>query len=83
MLRTLSTISAILQIWAAGFATALLKKRSSSASPSNGVAELNGSENGASVLKKQDKEPELLEVVLLSILQKFFSTVLKLPDIDL
>ncbi|XP_038883889.1 transmembrane protein 53 [Benincasa hispida] len=57
------------QVWAAGFSAAILKKNSSSASPM-----VNGEE--------VDKRPLLLETIVLSSLEKFFSVALKLPDVD-
>lgn len=59
-------------MWAAGFAAAILKKRSSSAQP---MVEDNSS-------KVQQREPSKMEIVVLSLLEKFFSVILKLPEVD-
>lgn len=57
------------QVWAAGFSAAILKKNSSSASPTVHGEEI-------------DKKPLLLETLVLSSLEKFFSVALKLPDVN-
>lgn len=57
------------QVWAAGFSAAILKKNSSSASPV-----VNGEEI--------DKKPQLMETLVLSTLEKFFSVALKFPDVE-
>ncbi|KAF7828877.1 transmembrane protein 53 [Senna tora] len=58
------------QVWAAGFSAAILKKRSSSA---QGQGDMPNSSK---------KEPSTTEIVVLSLLEKFFSVTLKLPDVD-
>ncbi|XP_043709988.1 transmembrane protein 53-B [Telopea speciosissima] len=69
------------QVWAAGFSAAILKKRSSSTSPSvNDIGQ--ESESDKSVAKMPEKEPPFLEMALLSVLVKFFSVILKLPDVN-
>ena len=62
-----------LQVWAAGFAAAILKKRSSS---------INGLESAVTDSKLQKEEPGMIEAVLLSALEKFFAFVLNMPDVN-
>ncbi|KAF8377919.1 hypothetical protein HHK36_031307 [Tetracentron sinense] len=70
------------QVWAAGFSAAFLKKHSSSAYPSVEVIEGNEVESQKGVSKMQEKKLPMIETVLLSALQKFFSVILKLPDVN-
>lgn len=63
-----------LQIWAAGFTAAILKKRSSTIntepnSPGNEEAE-------------QKKEPVGIESMMLSSLEKLFPIVLNIPEVN-
>ncbi|KAI5665198.1 hypothetical protein M9H77_24521 [Catharanthus roseus] len=69
------------KVWAAGFATAMLKKRSSSTYP---LVEAGGNKMGDSIdtSKIQGKDPLLIETLLLSAFEKMFSFLLKLPDIN-
>ena len=60
-------------MWAAGFSTALLKKR-------NSVMNENRSEVNLS--KMQGNEPPMVETVVLSVLERLFSVLLKLPDVE-
>ncbi|KAF5451456.1 hypothetical protein F2P56_026563 [Juglans regia] len=71
------------QVWAAGFATAILQKRSSAAYPVVDSGELNEFNSKMNMPKMQENKPPLIETVLLSALEKFFSVVLKLPDVEL
>ncbi|XP_077244337.1 alpha/beta-Hydrolases superfamily protein [Tasmannia lanceolata] len=64
------------QVWAAGFAAALLKKRSSL------TYEGDAFDEEKNKLQVQDDKLPLLETVFLSILEKFFSILLKLPDVN-
>lgn len=70
------------KVWAAGFAAALLKKRSSAAYPSVEAGEDNAVESETNVAKLGPKEPLLVEVVLLLLLEKLFSFLLNTPDIN-
>lgn len=70
------------KVWAAGFAAAFLKKRSSAIYPSVEAGEGNGLESGLPLSNMGQKEPLLVEVVLLSLLEKLFSFLLNLPDLN-
>ncbi|GAA0174155.1 hypothetical protein LIER_27602 [Lithospermum erythrorhizon] len=69
------------KVWAAGFTAALLKKRSSSASTS---FEPGGENQEGSAPESIEKEEErlLIETMLLSAFEKFFSFLLNLPNIN-
>ncbi|KDP31647.1 hypothetical protein JCGZ_14963 [Jatropha curcas] len=70
------------KVWAAGFSAALLKKRSSTVNSLAEAKQMNvlGSQSIESNI--QEKEPPSVESMVLSILEKLFSVVLKLPDVD-
>ncbi|KAF9609606.1 hypothetical protein IFM89_017701 [Coptis chinensis] len=70
-----------LKVWAAGFSAALLKKRSSATLPSE-EAIRHELQIDDGISKLQETEPLLVETLLLSSLEKFFSFVLKLPDVN-
>ncbi|KAM1529254.1 hypothetical protein ACFX1Z_018479 [Malus domestica] len=70
------------KVWAAGFSAAILKKRSSLTSAAIEARELNESEDAASLSKLQEEKPPLSEAVVLLILEKLFSVLLKFPDVD-
>lgn len=61
-----------LQVWAAGFAVAILKKLNSK----------NGSENGGTDSTLQKAEPRMVEAVVLASLEKFFKSVLNMPEVE-
>ncbi|CAI8588678.1 unnamed protein product [Vicia faba] len=63
------------QVWAAGFATAILKKRSSSA---QALADVGSKPK--SQAKIQQNEPSITEIVVFSLLEKIFSFLLQLPE---
>ncbi|KAJ0982076.1 hypothetical protein J5N97_010331 [Dioscorea zingiberensis] len=69
------------KIWAAGFSTAMLKKRNSSALASAETTEglFDGNMNKLSM---QENGPILYEAVLLSVLEKFFTIILSLPSVN-
>ncbi|KAI3978833.1 hypothetical protein MKX01_016008 [Papaver californicum] len=71
------------KVWAAGFSAAMLKKRGSSILPSEGfIREANGSTPVKSISKVEEDEPFFIETMLLAVLEKFFSFVLKLPEVN-
>lgn len=69
-------------MWAAGFSAALLKKSSSSAYPLVEVTEQNEPKSEVYSSKVQGKERLIIETMLLSVLEFFFSVLLKLPDVN-
>ncbi|KAL3630280.1 hypothetical protein CASFOL_023264 [Castilleja foliolosa] len=68
------------KVWAAGFTTALLKKSSSATYPSTETEQ--AAQLGTNGSKTQDKEPFLIEALLLFAFEKLFSYLLNLPDIN-
>lgn len=71
------------KVWAAGFSAALLKKRSSLTHPS--VKPTDGNELQSEVSSPKgiaDKRPIIVEAMLLSALEKLFSVILNLPDVN-
>ncbi|XP_038724029.1 transmembrane protein 53-like [Tripterygium wilfordii] len=64
------------KVWAGGFSAAILKERSSLGKPMVQTPEMNGSDS------QVQEEPPVIETVLLSMLEKLFSVVLKLPEVD-
>ncbi|GAB2279555.1 hypothetical protein Dimus_014198 [Dionaea muscipula] len=67
------------QVWAAGFATAMLKKRSHVV---YGSAEFGNLYSDGTMPKMQEKMQSFIETLLLLILEKTFSYLLKLPDVN-
>lgn len=67
------------KVWAAGFAAALLKKRSTAIYPLSEAIEPNKDRNQE---KLHDKDPLLTEAALLLVLEKLFGFLLKLPDVN-
>ncbi|KAG8484127.1 hypothetical protein CXB51_022940 [Gossypium anomalum] len=61
-----------LQVWAAGFAVAIMKKLNSK----------NGSENRGTDSTLQKVEPQMVEAVVLASLEKFFKSVLNMPEVQ-
>lgn len=66
------------KVWAAGFAAALLKKRSTAIYPLSEAIEPNKDRNQ----EKHDKDPLLSEAALVLVLEKLFGFLLKLPDVN-
>ncbi|GMI94052.1 hypothetical protein like AT2G18245 [Hibiscus trionum] len=62
-----------LKVWAAGFTAAILKKQSSLVS---------GLESAVTDSKLQKEEPGMIEAVLLSALEKFFASILNMPNVN-
>ncbi|KAL2902074.1 Transmembrane protein 53 [Bienertia sinuspersici] len=67
------------KVWAAGFTAALLKKRNNVIPPSS--EDINPSTD-KNKLNFQDKDPLIMEAVLLAVLEKMFSFLLKFPDVN-
>ncbi|XP_039033958.1 transmembrane protein 53-like isoform X2 [Hibiscus syriacus] len=61
------------KVWAAGFTAAILKKQSYL---------VNGLRSAVTDSKLQKEEPGIIEAVLLSALEKFFASVLNMPDVN-
>ncbi|TYI14645.1 hypothetical protein ES332_A08G134900v1 [Gossypium tomentosum] len=59
-------------VWAARFAVAILKKLNSK----------NGLENGGIDSTLQKAEPQMVEAVVLASLEKFFKSVLNMPEVE-
>ncbi|KAM1156350.1 hypothetical protein ACFX2B_026866 [Malus domestica] len=70
------------KVWAAGFSAAILKKHSSLTSFAVEARDLNEWEDAASLSKLQEEKPPLVEAVVLLMLEKLFSVLLKFPDVD-
>lgn len=70
------------KVWAAGFSAALLKKRSSGAQLLVEAKAINELGSQACESNIHEKEPPLVEAMVLSVLEKLFSVVLKSPDVD-
>ncbi|XP_029123733.1 uncharacterized protein [Elaeis guineensis] len=70
------------QVWAAGFCAALLKKDSSLTHSSVKPMEEGKMNGDFNRLNTKDIRPRLIEMILLSILAKFFSILLMLPDVN-
>ncbi|XP_009778840.1 uncharacterized protein [Nicotiana sylvestris] len=70
------------KVWAAGFTTALLQKRSSSVYPSVEAGEGIEVQSGLTSGNIQGKEPMLMETLLLAAFEKLFSFLLNLPDVN-
>lgn len=70
------------QVWAAGFSAAILKKRNSVASAAPEARALDELEAEVTMSNTEEKGGPMVETVLLSLLEKFFSVLLKLPDVE-
>ena len=71
MFLTISRIG--LQVFVAGFSAAILKKQSPAASRETSNADISS--------PQQENDQPLVETVLLQLLEKFFSAILKLPNV--
>ncbi|KAJ4822934.1 hypothetical protein Tsubulata_000285 [Turnera subulata] len=69
------------KVWAGGFSAALLKNRSSATLRSAEINNINGLDNQSGELGVKEK-PQLFESLVLSALEKLFSVILKLSDVD-
>ncbi|KAK2657169.1 hypothetical protein Ddye_010221 [Dipteronia dyeriana] len=69
------------KVWAGGFSAAILKKRSSSAfSPAESI---NGFEIGeVSASKTKEKEPQMVETMVFSVLEKVFTSMVNSPAMN-
>ena len=65
-----------MKVWAAGFSAALFKKRGSSALA---LEEFSAAGNEG---HKASAHQDLTELVVLSLLEKIFSIILRLPDVN-
>lgn len=64
------------KVWAAGYCAALMKRRTSAAYSAN------SSEGNTDRPNNKDSKPPLLEIIAAFILEKFFSIILFLPDVN-
>ncbi|XP_010679748.2 uncharacterized protein LOC104895047 [Beta vulgaris subsp. vulgaris] len=67
------------KVWAAGFAAALLKKRNTVIPPSSEDIEPSTSGKKSDL---QDEDPLVIKAVTLAVLEKLFSFLFKLPDVN-
>ncbi|XP_060193228.1 uncharacterized protein LOC132622616 isoform X2 [Lycium barbarum] len=70
------------KVWAAGFTAAMLKKRSSFAYSSEEAGEGNEVGSPLTLGKVQMKGAMLMEILLFAALEKLFSVLLSLPDVN-
>ncbi|GER36211.1 alpha/beta-Hydrolases superfamily protein [Striga asiatica] len=70
------------KVWAAGFTTALLKKSSSATYISTEPGQGNHLRHATNASKILEKEPFLIESLMLFAFEKLFSYLLNLPDIN-
>ncbi|KAG8373691.1 hypothetical protein BUALT_Bualt11G0050900 [Buddleja alternifolia] len=70
------------KVWAAGYTTAILKKSSSATYPSIEASQGTQLASGINRSKIEEKEPFLIESFLLFALEKLFSYLLNLPNIN-
>lgn len=67
------------KVWAAGFTAAVLKRRNTGIYPLIEGTESNRDRN---MTKLQDEDPPIFEACFLLVLEKIFSFLLKLPDVN-
>ncbi|KAK4763410.1 hypothetical protein SAY86_009178 [Trapa natans] len=70
------------KVWAAGFSTALLKKRSSLIDPDLETKNSQEFQDNVKLLKLPGNEMSMIENTVLSALEKLFMYVLKLPHVE-
>ncbi|XP_020591754.1 transmembrane protein 53 [Phalaenopsis equestris] len=70
------------KVWAAGFCAALIKKRSSSVIAALEQINGDGAEGRGDRSGMQDWKSQALEIIVMFILEKIFSIILILPDVN-
>ncbi|PKA49318.1 hypothetical protein AXF42_Ash014220 [Apostasia shenzhenica] len=70
------------KVWAAGFCAALMKKRSSAVYPSPESINGDSAKGNGDRAIRQDWKAQILEMLVMFILEKFFSIILILPDVN-
>lgn len=66
------------KVWAAGFTAALLKKRNTVVPPSEKLDPITDRKKS----NLQDEDPLIIEALVLAVLEKMFSLLFKLPDVN-
>ncbi|KAL5754620.1 hypothetical protein ACOSP7_022840 [Xanthoceras sorbifolium] len=69
------------KVWAGGFCAAILKQYSSSTFTP--VVSVNGFEGGeVSAIKTKKKEPQMMEIMVLRVLEKIFTSIVNSPEMN-